>query len=67
MTATSRASATSKATGTSKSTTTTFDTDTSIFERSTATGNTGSIIQTEVSSGSAHNARYWDGDSWEED
>ena len=37
-------------------------TTTSLYERLTATGN-----QTEVASAGAHNARYWDGDSWEED
>jgi hypothetical protein len=37
-----------------------------VFERLTATGNTGSIFETEVASANAHNARYWDGDSWEE-
>jgi hypothetical protein len=24
------------------------------------------LVQTEVASANAHNARYWDGDSWEE-
>jgi hypothetical protein len=33
-----------------------------VYERLTATGN-----QTEVTSGSAHNERYWDGSQWTED
>lgn len=53
---------TSHATGTSRSTTTNRDTATVVYERLTATGN-----QTEVTSGSAHNGRYWDGSQWTED
>jgi hypothetical protein len=49
-------------TGTSRATTTNRDTSTVVYERLTATGN-----QTEVTSGSAHNGRYWDGSQWTED
>ena len=59
---TTAATATSKTTTTSASTDTSASTTTSLYERLTATGN-----QTEVASAGAHNARYWDGDSWEED
>lgn len=49
-------------TATNRSTATNQATNTVVYERLTATAN-----QTEVTSGSAHNGRYWDGSQWTED